>query len=251
MKTIGILGYGTIGKAVYQQIVEEGLFEVKFIYTRSQNLEIPKQLAVHTFPDEALLSSVDLVVEATVTDTIRSYGAFILTYTNLLPLSITAFADNVLEEHLVQTASKFHHHIYIPHGAVLGLDGIYDLRNEIEHIEIHTIKNPKSLNRSDQEKVTLFEGSAREVCKLKPRNVNVHAAVALASIGLDQTKSVLISDPDTTNNTHYIKVTGHDFYFEIMIQSIPKGAVTSATTPISAYGSIKRALTSTKVLSIV
>lgn len=251
MKTIGILGFGTIGQSIYQQILEEGLFEVTFIYTRSHNIDIPNHLAIHEFPNKTLLESVDLVVEATVADTIKSYGESILTYTNLLPLSVTAFADEHLEKKLYEIASKFNHHIFIPHGAVLGLDGIYDLRNNIKHVEIHTIKNPKSLNREDTEKVTLFEGSTRDVCKLKPRNVNVHAAVALASIGLDQAKSILISDPNTKDNTHCIKVTGNDFYFEIMIRSMPKGAVTSATTPLSAYGSIKRALTSNNTLSIV
>ena len=42
---------------------------------------------------------------------------------------------------------------------------------------------------------TLFDGTAREICPLYPRNVNSHAALALAGIGFDRTRSVLIADP--------------------------------------------------------
>jgi len=43
-------------------------------------------------------------------------------------------------------------HIYIPHGAILGLDGIYDARPILRNVTIETIKNPNSLGRDDTER---------------------------------------------------------------------------------------------------
>jgi aspartate dehydrogenase len=109
-------------------------------------------------------------------------------------------------------------------------------------VQIATTKNPKSLGRNDSKKCVVFEGSVRQAAKLMPRNVNVHAALALAGIGFDQTQSVIISDPDTKENTHLITASNADTTIEIVVRSNPIGAVTGAYTPISAYGSVKRAL---------
>jgi len=47
-------------------------------------------------------------------------------------------------------------HIYIPHGAILGLDGIYDARPILRNVTIETIKNPNSLGRDDTERPRNF-----------------------------------------------------------------------------------------------
>jgi aspartate dehydrogenase len=41
----------------------------------------------------------------------------------------------------------------------------------------------------------LYDGPTRAICPLFPRNVNSHATVALAGIGFDRTRSVLVADP--------------------------------------------------------
>jgi len=159
-----------------------------------------------------------------------------------MPLSLTALADQGLYNDLLNIAHAYNHQLFIPHGAILGLDGIFDGKTIFDEVTIVTTKNPKSLNRCDTQRCTVFEGSAREAAKLMPRNVNVHAALALAGIGFDQTRSVLVSDPYTTANRHVITAKSADVTFEIAIESNPVGAVTGAFTPLSAYGSIKRAL---------
>ena len=45
------------------------------------------------------------------------------------------------------------------------------------------------------EPTALYDGPTRGICPLFPRNVNSHAAVALAGLGFDRTRSVLIADP--------------------------------------------------------
>lgn len=241
MKRIGILGFGAIGQKIYSQILEEGLYEVGFIYEAFENDRLPKKISISKFPSKEILSSVDLVVEATYFETVLSYGCDILEVTNLLVMSTTAFANERIDK-VIETAKKNNKTIYVPHGAILGLDGIFDGQKLINSVEIITTKNPKSLGREDTQKTILFEGSTRELAKLKPRNVNVHAAIAIAGIGFDKTVSKLISDPSIIENTHTITVKGADFEFQLSIKSNPIGKVTGAYTPISAYGSIKRIL---------
>ena len=240
MKKIALIGFGSIGKKIYEQITEEGLLSVAFIY--DANAQVPKDLALTNPPTGADFAQVDLVVEAAIPQVVVDYGREIVQHTHFMPFSLTALADQKLYDDILHIAEKHHHQLFIPHGAILGLDGIFDGNKLFNNVEIVTIKNPKSLGRLDTERTTIFEGSAREVAKLMPRNVNVHAALALAGIGFDKTKSKLVSDPHTTENTHLITAKNDDISMEIIIKSNPIGAVTGAYTPVSAYGSIKRAL---------
>ena len=240
MKTIGIIGFGTIGKKLYEQILEEGLLEVAFVY--DTETEVPPDLALAHALSGADFAQVDLVVEAALSQVVETYGREILTHTNFMPFSLTALANQQLYDDLLWIAAAHQHQLFVPHGAILGLDGMFDGRKLFDEVKIVTVKNPKSLGRNDTVRRPIFEGSAREVAKLMPRNVNVHAALALAGIGFDQTQSILISDPTLKENTHTITAKSADITVEVTVKSNPIGAVTSAFTPVSAYGSVKRAL---------
>ena len=240
MKKIALIGFGTIGKKLYELICSEQLLEVAFTY------DIADEIHYEDF------NKVDLVVETAVPQVVAQYGREIVKRTNFMPFSITALSNQQLFDDILSIISANQHQLFIPHGAILGLDGIFDGSKLFDYVQITTIKNPKSLGRQDKARCTLFEGSAREVAKLMPRNVNVHAALALAGIGFDRTKSVLISDPGTIENTHIITAKTANTTFEIVTKSNPIGAVTGAFTPISAYGSVKRALgITTNNISIV
>jgi len=230
MKKIALIGFGTIGKKLYELINNERLLDVASIY--DINDKIPS----------GDFAKVDLVVETAVSQVVEEYGREIVKHTHFMPFSITALSNQQLLDDILSVASANQHQLFIPHGAILGLDGIFDGKKLFDEVQIVTIKNPKSMGRNDVSRVTVFEGSAREVAKLMPRNVNVHAALALAGIGFDKTKSVLISDPNTIENTHIITAKSNGTTFEIVTKSNPIGAVTGAFTPISAYGSVKRAL---------
>ena len=51
---------------------------------------------------------------------------------------------------------------------------------------------------------TVFDGPAREGAKLYPQNVNISAAAAIAGIGLDRTRVVIVADP--TIATHIVEL---------------------------------------------
>eukprot|EP00494_Astrolonche_serrata_P018071 UN18262 len=73
-----------------------------------------------------------------------------------------------------------------------------------EKVTITMKKPPQSIDFTDspdyvREDITsetvLYDGPTRAVCAHYPRNVNSHAATALAGIGFDRTRSILIADP--------------------------------------------------------
>ncbi|MCL2502641.1 MAG: DUF108 domain-containing protein [Bacteroidales bacterium] len=240
MKKIALIGFGTIGKKLYEQICADRLLEVAFIY--DPQAKVPHPVALGHPPTGKDFATVDLAVEAALPQTVADFGRDILKHTHFMPFSLTSLANPELLDDLLYIANIHQHQLFIPHGAILGLDGIFDGNRLWDHVQIVTTKNPKSLGRSDTEKYVIFEGSARQVARLMPRNVNVHAALALAGIGFDKTKSILVSDPNCTENTHLITAQNADTVFEISIKSNPVGAVTGAFTPVSAYGSVLRAL---------
>ena len=72
--------------------------------------------------------------------------------------------------------------------------------------------------------------------------MNVHAAVSLAGIGFDKTRSVIISDPAVTTNAHVIRIKGDGIDFEIHVTAYAAGAVSGKYVPLSACGSLDRVL---------
>ncbi|WP_312795108.1 aspartate dehydrogenase domain-containing protein, partial [Tianweitania sp.] len=96
----------------------------------------------------------------------------------------------------------------------------------------------------------VFEGSTRDACARFPRNVNVHAAVALAGIGFDRTRSVVVADPHTKAMKHHIAVSGQTLQWDITVSSMSLGGVTGAYTPKSAVGSLQRILGQTAIANV-
>ena len=89
--------------------------------------------------------------------------------------------------------------IYLPSGAIAGLDGLKSIKDELESVSITTIKHPRSLKGakffetseinldSINSQTIIFEGTARDAVSLFPTNVNVAALVSLSGIGSDKT----------------------------------------------------------------
>jgi aspartate dehydrogenase len=88
----------------------------------------------------------------------------------------------------------------------------------------------------------IYDGPARGACEAFPRNVNVHAALALCGIGFDRTRSVIVADPTTGKNGHVIDVKGRGLEWRIEIASPAGKGVTGAYTPVSGASTLRRIL---------
>ncbi|MBI2081749.1 MAG: DUF108 domain-containing protein [candidate division NC10 bacterium] len=124
--------------------------------------------------------------------------------------------------------------IYVPSGAILGLDGVKGASvGRIEAVTLVTRKPPRGLAGApyvvergiNLEALTaetvLFEGTAREACKAFPANVNVSAALSLAGVGPDRTRVRVVAVPGLARNTHDIEITGEFGRLTTHIENVP------------------------------
>jgi len=243
-KRIGIIGYGFIGQYLFAKAVKEEFIEIDFVYDlNSQRTAELDPYLVLTDIRQLHERHVDLVVEAAHPEAVREFAPDIIKQADLLTFSLTAFADDSFRKHMVERAEAANRFVYIPHGAVLGLDGLQDGREVIDAVSITTVKHPRNLgleNEAAGEPVTIYEGSTRGACYKFPRNVNVHAAVALAGIGFDRTISKIVSDQQTDRMAHTIQVKGKGLQWELCMESYATGTVTGSYTPESVYQTVKR-----------
>ena len=104
-------------------------------------------------------------------------------------------------------------HYYISLSAIMGLDGVRDGKEIIQDVRIITIRPQEGydLKRGVREKTVLYEGPTRKAYQLFPRNVNIHARLALHKLGFDKTYSTVTADTETRMMRHIIEVKGHGF----------------------------------------
>ena len=126
-------------------------------------------------------------------------------------------------------------HLYVPSGAIAGLDGIKSACvGQITHVTHTTRKPPLGLEGAPylgrarhligwacRKSKEVFSGSAREACRGFPANVNVTGAVSLAGIGPDQTRVSILAVPGLTRNCHDIDVEGEFGKLHVHIENIP------------------------------
>ena len=104
---IGLVGLGYIGRYVYEQITKQpelGL-EVAFVHELAADrlAGLPAEIVVPEIRDFASRRP-DLVVEMAHPAVTCEFGELFLQETDYMPLSMTAFADEDLQQRLLETA---------------------------------------------------------------------------------------------------------------------------------------------------
>lgn len=247
---VGIIGSGSIGRSIIENLRQRPDAEVVFVLGRDLaklvGMGLPETVITDS-TDEALSRDVDLVIEAALPELVAELSPRFLEKADFCAFSCTALANPSVEAAIRATTETSGRRFFVPHGAVLGLDGLSDGGNLIEQVTVITTKSGKSLGLDPECSGIVFEGSARQACQKFPRNVNVHAAVAMAGIGLDRTVSRIVAVPHQQTNEHRIEVTGQGLSWVIEASSRSLGGVTGAYTPRSAIGSIDRILGGTGI----
>ncbi len=241
-KKLGIIGFGKIGKYIFQKLKDD--VDIVFIYDINCPSD-PQAAQIYISEQDKLIEKshqTDLIVECATADILKAAGSKLLQNSNIMPFSLTAFADSDFAEHIKEILKAGNTKLYIPHGAIIGLDGIFGARSILNNVEIVTIKKPGNLGLCNTEREIVYQGSTRGACFKFPRNVNVHAAFALCGLGMENTQSIIISDPDVKTNQHIVSIQANGCSFKLEISSTPGSGVTGAYTPVSAVESIKQVL---------
>ena len=241
MKRIGLLGCGAIGTEIALAI-DSGKVPAKlthvydFSKTASTTLVNKLKNRPQITENVTLLAAapVDLIVEAASQDAVRDNGLSILqNRKDLMIMSAGALLDESIFDVILDACKDFNKHVYLPSGAIVGLDGIRSVKDELESAILTTTKHPRALKGAKffetskinldgiKEATTIYEGNAQEAVTLFPANINVAALLSLAGLGSQKTRVKIIADPSTDKNVHEIQGHGKFGRFSIKVEDVP------------------------------
>jgi aspartate dehydrogenase len=239
---VGIVGMGTIGRAIAHAL-DKGEMAARLVAVHSRDAKKAHDF-VRTLRHQPqvgglteLIAACDLVIEAATQAALATIApATLAAGKDLMVLSVGGLLDYPEWTHL---AERHGCKLYIPSGAIVGLDGVKGACvGHVESVTITTRKPPQGLAGAPyveahgidvyalRQETVIFEGSAREACQGFPANVNVSAALSLAGIGPDRTRSRIIAVPHGTRNIHDIEIQGEFGRMTVRIENVP-----SATNP--------------------
>lgn len=231
---IGLIGTGSIGEFLLQKINQDkslpgSQITAVFDEREKAKMTLPTLLNRYKFTafddvDRFLESDVDIVVECANIEVVQSYARRIVQEKDLLLISIGALADLVLYEHLQETAKKYGRKIYLPSGAIGGLDVLKAAKigGALQRVSLESRKPAGSLSeQAIAEETLLFEGSASEAIRQFPQNANVAIILALAGVGIHDTSVKIIADPLAEYNTHTIEAIGDFGKLRVQLENHP------------------------------
>jgi len=225
---LAVLGGGTIARLVLQNVKGGALpgTEIVALAGRSagsKGAALAREFGIpHVVGREALLAHRPAVVlEAASHDAVRDHLVALLEKSvSVVVLSAGALADDALKVAAERAAAASGALLYVPSGGIGGLDALKAAcAAGVDEVSIQVAKPPvawKAIPYVERQSIdldrlerahTLFEGPAREGVPHFPQNVNIAAVLALAGVGLDRTRLVVVADPALKLNTHTIRVS--------------------------------------------
>jgi aspartate dehydrogenase len=259
MKSIGIVGCGAIGKALIRA-VEGGKLSVRVagVTSRTESRARDFLSAFHQPPQylslKDLVGSADMIIEAAGGAVVPSLADQVFAAgKDLMVISVGALLDH---PEVIDKSRRTGCRLYVPSGAIAGLDGIKSaVVGAISHVTHTTRKPPAGLEGAPylverrislaglEEEKEIFSGSAREACRGFPANVNVTAAVSLAGIGPDQTRVKILAVPGLVRNCHDIDVEGEFGKLHVHIENVPsENPKTGKLTALSIIRAVQDAM---------
>ena len=234
---LGVVGLGVIGKAVVKA-ADEGRVpvEIPVAATRSPDKVKDFLASLENPPCMTDLAGVaqaaDVVMEASGGNTVEAICHESFTRgKDVIINSVGALLDR---DDLIEEAKRSGSRIFVPSGAIIGLDGLKGASaGSMESVTMTTRKPPESLRGapyieargidldSMDEPTVIFEGTPLEACKAFPANVNVCAAVSFAGIGPRRTKMRVVCDPTVNRNIHEVEAVGEFGRSFIRIENVP------------------------------
>jgi len=242
---IGLIGCGSMGSELARAVKrgDAGTAEIIGIFDEcapSRNA-LAKELGegdgttpveADTVTDLVALPGLDLIVECASQVAVVAHAETVLgAGKSMLVMSSGALTSPEFMRTISEAASKSGASIYVPSGAVGGIDTLRAAKSLLEEVTIVSTKPPIALSGAPgfadwedveiSEPTVIFEGTAAEAVGLFPANVNVAATVSLAGIGPDATKVKVVADPDSPGNVHEINAVSRAGKFSFRFENVP------------------------------
>jgi aspartate dehydrogenase len=211
---LGLIGYGAIGK----HIEAAGLENIELV---SVLVKRPRPSGRLTHDPERFFSHrFDAVAECAGHDAVRAHGQRVLEHgADLLVTSVGAFTDDALFDRLLAAAKANGRRLILPSAGIGALDILSGTAvGGLDSVTVTVRKDPSAWKGTVAEELcdldslteplVLFDGPVREGARLYPQNVNISAAAAIAGLGLDLTRVVIVADPGLTTHVVELEATG-------------------------------------------
>ena len=137
-------------------------------------------------------------------------------------------------EKLLKKAGDNGVRVYIPSGALCGVDGLKSASvGRIDSVTLTTRKPPRGLEGAPYIKekdidlagitgeTVIFEGSVEDAIRGFPQNINVSAALSLAGLGAKKTRVKIVTSPSYTKNIHEVEIIGEAGRIFTRTENIP------------------------------
>ncbi len=166
--------------------------------------------------------------------------------------SVGAFADAQRALHVEAAARAGHTRVQLVAGAIGAIDALAAARLGGLASVVYTGRKPprawegtvaagacEGLDASQPARL-VFQGSACEAARTFPKNANVAATVALAGLGMDETRVRLYADPQVPCNVHEIAAQGAFGELTLTLRGHPLAA--NPKTSLLTVLSLERAI---------
>ena len=235
-QNIALIGCGAIGAIVAEALHAElrDSFTVAYFCDAAPDKAtvLAQRLGGKTARHEDAIPCCDIVLEATTAAAMPAILRAAWRHgKTCVALSVGGFA---LDSTLLEDAEQAPCPIYLPSGAIAGLDGVLALRElGLDDVSLTTTKHPRSLAgtpyleqqgfdpASLNAPATVFEGSAGQAIRHFPANVNVAITLSLAGIGFERTRVRLVADPGATRTTHTVVAKAGDCMISATTTGVP------------------------------
>ena len=222
---IGIVGCGAIGTSIARAINREFRAQAKlaslFDIDRKKALLLAAKLknkGIIALSLDSLIKKSDLIIEAADANASLAITKRALNKgRDVIIMSVGGIVSHM--DQLNTLAKKNRSRVYIPSGAICGIDSLKAISlRKVKKVVLTTRKNPRSFEDSEyirrkgirldkiKKDTVLFYGDARQAIKLFPRNVNVAATLSIAGIGQARTKVKIIASNRIKRNIHEIYI---------------------------------------------
>ncbi len=267
IKRIGIVGCGAIGGQLAHFIDSNFKDRARLTavcdYFTEKAQALSKELNPHpeVLPLESIPSHCDLLVEAANQETCRKLVPMALEKgCDIMTMSIGGLID--IYEKVFALARSKNANLYIPSGAIAGIDGLEAaMLGGVTSVKITTRKPMAALADAPYvvEKglrfaeftgdTVIFDGSARDAVKAFPLNINVAATLSFAGLGFDRTKVQVVTGPGITTNTHEIEIEGAFGRLTTRTENVPspENPKTSYLAVLSACAMLNSILNPVKI----
>jgi aspartate dehydrogenase len=265
MLKVGILGVGAIGRVIAKALDEHQL-DAELVALADQDRVRAEALSAELFSHppvtcvDEMIERCDLAVEAASQAALPEFVPPALARgRDMLIMSVGGLLGR---EEWFRGAAEKNCHIYVPSGAIAGLDGIKSASIGRIHLAQLTSRKPIAALQGSKyvmdrgldlggfkEEAVIFEGTAEEAARAFPATSNVAASLRLAVDAAVPVQVRVVAVPGGNENVHEIRVQGEFGKLTVKVENVPSKSnpKTSQLAAFSAVATLKNLTRSLRV----